>query len=133
VGAVGPRAVTVLVLDAGALVALERRDGRMIALADALHVARRSAFVPAGVVAQVWRNSPRQHAVVRLIRADAVRIDALTDEVAYGVGALLAVSGGSDVVDGHVVRLARRLRATVVTSDPDDIAALDPRLPLVTV
>jgi hypothetical protein len=112
--------VTVVVLDAGALIALERRDGRMIALADALHDARRSAFVPSGVV-------------VRLIRADAVRIDPLTDDVAYGIGALLAVSGGSDVVDGHVVHLARRLRATVVTSDPDDIAALDPRLSLVIV
>lgn len=125
--------MTVLVLDIGALIALERRDGRMLALADALQEARRSAYVPAGVVAQVWRGSPRQHAVVRLIRAQAVRIDPLTDEVAYGVGTLLGRAGGSDVVDGHVVHLARRLRATVVTSDPDDIGALDPTLTLVTV
>jgi endonuclease III len=37
------------------------------------------------------------------------------------------------VVDAHVVRLARRLRAAVVTSDPDDIAALDRTLTVVTV
>ncbi|MGH3565737.1 MAG: hypothetical protein ACRDRH_06830 [Pseudonocardia sp.] len=64
--------MTIVVLDAGALIALERRDTRMLALADLLHRNRRSAFVPAGVVAQVWRGSPRQHAVLSLIRTTVV-------------------------------------------------------------
>lgn len=45
--------MTIVVLDAGALIALEHRDTRMLALADLLHRHRRSAFVPAGVVARV--------------------------------------------------------------------------------
>lgn len=125
--------MTTLVLDAGALIALERRDGRMLALADELHRDRRTVFVPSGVVAQVWRDSARQHGVTRLIRAKAVRVDPLTDEVAFALGALLGRTGASDVVDAHVAHLARRLRATVITSDPDGIAALDPTLPLITI
>jgi predicted nucleic acid-binding protein len=138
-GAVGARArvrrpcVRTLVLDAGALIALERRNRRMLALADELHRSRRRAFVPAGVVAQVWRGSPRQHAVLRLVRAQTVRVESLTEEVAVQLGLLLAKSGGADVVDAHVALLARLLRATVVTSDPDDLAALDPGIDLVVV
>lgn len=130
----GQRArVTIVVLDAGALIALERRDTRMLALVDLLHRGRRSAFVPAGVVAQVWRGSPRQHAVMRLIRAEAVRVDPLSEDVAFRLGRLLAASDTSDVVDAHVAWLARRLRATVVTSDPGDIEALDAHLTTVVV
>jgi len=122
--------MTTLVLDVGALIALERRDGRMLALADELYRDRRAAFVPAGVVAQVWRGSARQHAVLRLIRAKAIRVDPMSEEVALGLGPMLGRAGTADVVDAHVAHLARRLRATVVTSDQDDIAALEPALPL---
>lgn len=89
-------------LDAGALIALERRDGRMLTLMRELLRARTSAHVPAGVVAQVWRGSPRQHAVVRLLKAEAVRIHPFTEDVAYRVGLRLAASGTADVVDAHV-------------------------------
>jgi hypothetical protein len=125
--------MTVVVLDAGAIIALERRDTRMLALADELHGARRIGYVPAGVVAQTWRGSPRQHATVRLLRAGAIRVDPLSEDVAYSLGLLLARSGTSDVVDAHVALLARRLQAIVLTSDPDDLRALDGTLTLVTV
>ena len=115
------------------MIALERRDTRMLALADELHGARRIGYVPAGVVAQIWRGSARQHATVRLLRAGAVHVDPLSVDVAYRLGLLLAKSGTSDVVDAHVALLARRLHATVLTSDPDDLTALDPTLTLVTV
>jgi len=49
------------------------------------------------------------------------------------LGLLLAKSGTSDVVDAHVALLARRLQATVLTSDPDDLTVLDPTLAFVTV
>lgn len=120
-------------LDAGALIALERRDTRMLALADELHRRRRSALVPAGVVAQVWRGAARQQAVIRLVRAEAVRVDPLSEDVANRLGLLLARSGTSDVIDAHVAWLARRVHATVVTSDPGDIAALDEDLVLAVV
>ncbi|MGH3913581.1 MAG: PIN domain-containing protein [Pseudonocardiaceae bacterium] len=123
--------MTVVVLDAGAMIALERRDTRMLALADELQGAHRMGYVPAGVVAQTWRGSPRQHAMARLLRAGAVRVDPLSADVAYRLGLLLAKSGTSDVVDAHVALLARRLHATVLTSDPDDLTALDSTLTLV--
>ena len=44
------------------------------------------------------------------------------------VGALLAATGTSDITDGHVAVCALRLDAAVVTSDPEDIRALGPRL-----
>jgi predicted nucleic acid-binding protein len=125
--------VTVVVLDAGAMVALERRDPRMLALVDELHGARRVGYVPAGVVAETWRGSARQHAMVRLLRAGAVRVDPLSEDVAYRLGLLLANSGTEDVIDAHVALLARRLHAKVLTSDSDDLTALDPSLTLVTV
>lgn len=122
-----------LVLDAGALIALEHRDTRMLALADELQRERRAAHVSAGVVAQTWRGSPRQRAIHRLLRAQAVRVDPLSEDLSYRLGLLLASAGTADVIDAHVALLAKRLRATVLTSDPDDLLALDRALPLVVV
>lgn len=122
----------IVVLDAGALIALERRDRRMMALLAQLVSARASAHVPAGVLAQVWRGSPRQHALVRLLATEAVRVHSLTKAMAYRVGLLLAASGTTDVVDAHVALLGRSLAARILTSDPDDLARLDPKLELVT-
>ena len=122
-----------VVFDAGALIALERRDLRLLALVDELIRARIAAHVPAGVVAQVWRGSARQHAVVRLLRAEAVRVHALSEAVAYRVGLLLARSRTSDVVDAHVAILARSLSAVVLTSDPDDLRRLDGKLDIVAI
>lgn len=120
-----------VVLDTGALIALEGRKGRALALAAELLSGRREAHVPTGVVAQVWRGSSRQHSMIRLIRTGAVRSDPMTEDVALRIGLLLASSGTRDVVDGHVALLARKLNASVITSDPDDIAKLDPALELV--
>ena len=122
-----------LVLDAGALIALENRDRRMLALAREIVRARAAAHVAAGVVAQVWRGSARQHPLVRLLRADALRIHALTAATAYQIGLLLASSGTTDVVDAHVALLGRSLGARVVTSDPGDLLRLDAKLEIVTV
>lgn len=120
----------VLVLDAGALIALERRDGRMLALLREVLEARVIAHVTAGVLAQVWRASPRQHAIRRLLNTEAVRVHAMTEETAYALGRLLAASRTSDVVDAHVAMLARSLGAMVLTSDPDDLRRIDARLEL---
>jgi len=125
--------MTVVVLDAGAIIALERRDTRMLALADELYRVRRIGYVPAGVVAQTWRGSARQHVTVRLLRTGAVRVDPLSEDLAYRLGLLLAKSGTADVVDAHVALLARRLQAIVLTSDPDDLRSIAPALRLIVV
>src|SRR5439155_24807819 len=49
------------------------------------------------------------------------------------VGRLLAAIGTADVVDAHVVICARRSNQRVVTSDPDDLRALDSTLEVVVV
>lgn len=120
-----------IVLDAGALIALERRDDRMLAIAHELIKSRHVAHVPAGVVAQVWRGSPRQHAVARLMRSGAVRVHPLSEETAYRIGRLLGETAGSDVVDAHVALLGSSLAALVVTSDPADLKRLAPDIDIV--
>lgn len=123
--------MSIPVLDAGALIGLERRDPRLIALIDEIVRNRMIAFMPAGVLAQVWRGDPRQHAIARLLKTKTVRVEALDEQAAMQVGTLLGTSGSSDVVDAHVALLAARVRGVVYTSDPDDLRALNQALPLI--
>ncbi|MEC3916367.1 PIN domain-containing protein [Nocardia sp. CDC160] len=120
-----------IVLDSGGLIGLEKDNARAVAIVRQALARKLEVVIPAIVLAQCWRNSPRQHAVSRLLKADAVRVADLTQAQALAIGSLLAVSGTADVVDAHVVVLARSLHATlVVTSDPDDLTALDSHLRL---
>ena len=125
--------MTPVVLHTGALIALERRDPAMASII--LTIARENipTYVPAGVIAQVWRNSPRQHDIMRLLNTEVVNIDILDRKKAFEVGALLAQSGTSDIVDAHVALLAQRLGAIVYTSDPQDIERLNANLKIVAV
>ena len=125
--------MTGVILDAGALMALERGDPRLTALALVVVRDRIPTLVPAGVLAQVWRGSARQHGVARLLATGAVRVDALDETTAKAVGVLLATSGTSDVVDGHVALLGRRTHGTVYTSDAADIHRIDPTVQTVAI
>jgi hypothetical protein len=89
--------VTPVVLDAGALIALERGSRRMIALVAVIVREEIPAFVPAGVIAQVWRGSSRQHDIARLLATGAVRVDPMDDATAKAVGMVLGAAGTSDV------------------------------------
>jgi len=120
-----------LTLDTGALIAFERNDRRVvILLARALD--RKLAFVvPAGVVAQAWRDGRRQARLARLLGASHVEIEGLDDTRARAAGQLCGVAGTSDVIDASVVLCARRRDHAVVTSDPEDLRALDPTVELI--
>ncbi len=123
-GAQRPRPV---VLDAGALIAIERADRRIVRLlelADQVHV-------PGAVVAQVWRNPARQVRLVRVLATEEVTIAPLDGAEARAVGQLCGASGTADVVDASVVLLARRVAGVAVTSDSDDLRRIDPGLDLV--
>ena len=123
-----------LVLDAGALIALERDDERMVAVIDEVYLRRVPTYIPAGVVAQVWRGHPRQHPIAKLLKSELIRVMPLDDETARRVGLVLRGTGASDVTDGHVALLASSIgNAVVYTSDPDDILAINPKLRVVTV
>jgi hypothetical protein len=62
-------------------------------------------------------------------RATGLTLDTgaiMTLSVARTVGAVCAEIGHDDVVDVHVALCARERHHAVVTSDPDDIADVDP-------
>lgn len=120
-------------LDAGALIALDRDDRRVVALLARAQETSARVTIPATALAQAVRNPARQARLARLVRQPATDVVALDRVDATGVGRLLAASGTADVVDAHVVLCARRTGQAVATSDPDDLHQLDPTLTLVTV
>lgn len=121
-----------LTLDAGALIAFERGDPRMRALIQRARDRGAHMVIPAGVLAQVWRDGPRQVRLAALLSARGVQVAALTEGVAKAAGQLCGLRGTWDVIDASVVLAAREAMAIVVTGDADDIRRLDPTLTIVT-
>jgi predicted nucleic acid-binding protein len=112
-----------MVLDAGALIAIERGAVPVrgyVLLADRGHVALTTS---AAVVAQVWRGGNRQARLARLLASDLVTELPLDSEASRRIGMLAAAAPGArDVVDGHIAVIALDRDAIVLTSDPEDIA-----------
>ena len=123
----GPKRPRPLVLDTGALIAIERADRRVIRLLELAE----EVHVPAAAGAQAWRNPARQVRLVRVLAADPVHVHALDNEEAKAVGHLCGAAGTSDVVDASVVLLARRVGGVTVSSDPGDLRVIDPHLDVV--
>jgi hypothetical protein len=119
------------VLDAGALVAFERNDRRVVAIVTRAVEHRDPLVVPAGVVAQTWRDGRLQVRLARLLGSPLCEIVPLDDRAARSVGQLCGVSGTTDIVDASVALAGRQRTMRVVTSDPDDIRRVDGRLDIV--
>ena len=119
-------------LDAGALIALDRNDRRVVVLLARARETGARITVPATALAQAVRRPDRQVRLARLIRQPTTDVIALDRVDATNVGRLLAASGTADIADAHVVICARRSNQQVVTSDSDDLRALDSALRLVT-
>jgi hypothetical protein len=113
------------VLDAGAFIALERRNKTMAHLAQRFAQERTPLVTSAGVVAQVWRGGDRAQAPVAFLLRRTVVVD-LTHAVAKVLGRMLAATGTKDPIDAHVVLLARERGWAVLTSDAGDLRAIDP-------
>ena len=131
--AAGRKGVKGLTLDTGVLLALERGDSRVRALLRRALETGLPLSIPAGVVTQAWRGGPRQACVARLLADPSVHVASLDDMTARAVGLLCERSGHRDIVDVHVALLAQEQGHTVVTSDPEDLSAVHPSLPLITV
>lgn len=115
-----------LVLDAGALIALEKGSKQLAGLVRNGTGLGLRIVVPASVLAQVWRGGPRSASVARLI--DANEVDSLDEARAKEVGARLGSRRRYDIADAHVVCCALEHRAVVASSDEGDIRALsDPK------
>jgi len=120
-----------VVLDTGALIGFERNERRVVAIvARALHH-REPLLLPAGVVAQAWRDRSRQPRLARLLGSALCEVVVLDDRRARAVGQLCGVTHTADVVDASVALAARERGARVITSDPDDLRSLDPHLDIV--
>jgi PIN domain len=122
-----------MTMDAGALIAVDRNERRVLVLLVRARETGSRVTVPASALAQAVRRPERQARLARLLRQPTTDVVPLDRVDATNVGRLLAASGTSDVVDAHVVICARRARQQAVTSDPDDLRALDPTLRVVTI
>ncbi len=121
--------MSALVLDAGALIAIERFNRSMWAILAEARERGTETVIPATALAEAWRGGARSAPIARLL--DACTIDELGEQRAKEIGIRLGQRGASDVPDGHVACIATNRKAVVATSDPDDIAALaDPDAPI---
>ena len=111
--------------DSGALIAFERNDGPILRLIELAYSERRVLYIPSGVLAQVWRDGRQQARLARLLRSRIVDVQVLDTAEAQAVGVLCGKRRHADIVDASVIVLARRLAATIVTSDPVDLSRLD--------
>lgn len=110
-----------LILDAGALIAIERRDRATTALVHAAALDGARVRTTSACVAQVWRDPARQ---VRLGRTLTGCIEYPLDPTqARRCGIALGLAGSADVTDASVATLAED-GDTILTSDRRDIERL---------
>jgi hypothetical protein len=104
----------------------------MRALLDEARRAGDRLVIPAGVLAQVWRDPARQVALGSLVAAKATTVVSLDKALAEAAGVLCGRRQTADVIDASVVLTARREgpRTAVITSDVDDLRHLDATLEL---
>ncbi len=110
-----------LVLDTGALIALERNDRQMWARLAAAADATLDVVVPAGALAQAWRGTPRQ---ARLGQALGATRTGPFDSIARACGELCRTAQTADPIDAGVVLNATGAVSVIVTSDEGDIGRL---------
>lgn len=110
-----------LILDAGAMLSIERNGQKL--LAQLMHAKATGTDVrtTTGAVAQVWRDGARQATLSLLLRG--VLEIPLGPKEARRVGTLLGQCRTADVVDGSIIDAAAD-GDEILTSDPKDIAAL---------
>jgi hypothetical protein len=126
-------ATTGLTLDAGALIAVDRADKYALALLETAHHAGEALFIPAAALAQAWRDGKRQARLAAFVRSIGPVVVPLDAVAARTAGQLCGRAGTSDVVDASIVVCAYRRGRRIVTSDPNDLAKLDPHASLLTV
>ena len=109
------------VLDAGALIAVDRNDRAMWTRLKALQQAGELPVTHAGVVAQVWRGGSRQARLAAALSGTEVK--ALDEGLGRAAGELLGAARLSDVIDAALVLLADD-GDEIVTTDRDDFETL---------
>jgi predicted nucleic acid-binding protein len=111
-----------LVLDAGALIALERHDRAMWRRLKSAQLAGSIPVSHGGIIGQVWRGRGPRQALLRKALA-AVDVRPLDERLGRAAGELLAAAKRRDVIDAALVVLASD-GDYLITSDPDDLEPL---------
>jgi hypothetical protein len=111
-----------LVLDSGALIALERNDRTMWRRLKIAVEAGIPAVSHGGVVGQVWRGHGSRQALLAKALA-GIDIRPLDEALGRAAGELLAATKRADVIDAALVLLAEE-GDRIITSDLDDIESL---------
>jgi len=114
-----------VILDAGFLVAVDRRDQRAKTFLERAELERRELHTTQGVIAQARRNGASQAMLARFLHG------VTTHPLNNGrlVGELLAKSNTSDVTDAHLALTAHLHGLDIVTGDPEDLTVLAELLP----
>ena len=114
--------MSALVLDAAALLAVERGDRPMMARLRAAQLHGLDLRTSAIVLGQVWRSGEgRQARLARFLRAvDSRSVD---EQMGRRAGVLLARAGTDDPIDATVVLVAEN-GDRILTSDRTDIERL---------
>ncbi len=111
-----------LVLDAGALVAVERANREVVALIKRERLAGRSPITHGGIVGQVWRGGAGKQAHLAKLLA-GLEVVALDDRLGRRAGVLLGRTKTKDVIDAAIALLASD-GDELLTSDPLDLRRL---------
>src|SRR6476619_4208024 len=93
-----------IVLDSGALIALDRGDRQVAALIETARLRGLRVVTSAGCVAQAWRGGPKQALLARVLHGIEER--PLGPESSRAVGELCGRARIPDVVDAHLASLA---------------------------
>jgi hypothetical protein len=110
-----------LLLDAGALIAIDKRDPRVRFTLRAAQEEGVPVRTAATAVAQVWRDGARQANLAGGLASFDVL--PLRSDDARRIGELLGATGTTDVADAHVAMLAEP-GDRILTSDPKDLDRL---------
>jgi hypothetical protein len=111
-----------LVLDSGALVALDKNDRAMWRRLKGAWLRTDPPRSHAGVIGQVWRGQgPRQARLAQALAA--IEVVPLDEPLGRAAGVLLGRARQHDVIDAALVLLAAD-GDDILTSDPDDLELL---------
>ncbi|MDW3180036.1 MAG: hypothetical protein R8J94_21860 [Acidimicrobiia bacterium] len=110
-----------LILDTGALVALERNERPMWVRLKAAQLDGDVPLTHAGVIGQAWRGGPRQARLATALKG--IHIHSIDETTGRLAGQLLGAAELHDVIDAAVALLAHD-GDSIITSDHDDLETL---------
>lgn len=117
-----------LILDAGAVIALSRRDSRARMFLERATRKGARVTVPSVVVAETTRGRGPRDASINQVLATIDDIAPATESTARTAGRLLGLAGSNTTIDALVVATAiERGAGRILTSDPGDLRGLTPR------